>query len=186
MCDQRRARPTELGRPSAHAGPRGGVWRGLSGRPLRRRLLRGLCWLGRRSRSLRWLAFRSGGLPLFGLPQFRSQLPGFPRRGLLLSLLGAAAVAGCSQPQRGTLQYLDQDQIRVEEPSKDHALATGIGCGFTVKEAEKRARDTSLFNLRRVTGDARYEVEFTRVREVPDPKQTCLELEARAIPPLLR
>ena len=111
---------------------------------------------------------------------------GLMRWGSLLSALGACVMAGCSEPPRGNLKYLDQDQIRVENPSKDHALATGIGCGATMKEAEQRARDMSQFNLRRVTGDARYRVEFTRVREVPDPQQLCQELEARANPPLLR
>jgi hypothetical protein len=99
-----------------------------------------------------------------------------------LFALGAWALAACSEPPRGSLKYLDQEQVRVENPSKDHALATGIGCGATLKEAEQKARETAQFNLRRVTGDARYRVEFTRVREVPEPQQACLEMEARAIP----
>jgi hypothetical protein len=96
------------------------------------------------------------------------------------------ALAACSEPARGNLKYIEQDQFAIDHPSRDRALATGIGCGFTLQEAERRAQETASFNLRRLTGDARYRVEFTRLREVPDPHRACVELEARAIPPRLR
>lgn len=105
-----------------------------------------------------------------------------------LALVGIALpwLLACSEPPRGNLKYIQQDQFDIDNPSQDRALATGIGCGFTLKDAEARAQEVSSFNLRRMTGNARYHIEFTRLREVPDPKQACVELQARAIPPRLR
>jgi hypothetical protein len=98
----------------------------------------------------------------------------------------AAALMACSSEPRGNLKYIEQDQFAIGNPSKDRALATGIGCGFTMHEAEAAAEEVAQFNLRRLTGEARYRVEFTRLREIPDTQKACIELQARAVPPRLR
>ncbi len=100
--------------------------------------------------------------------------------------IGLPLLLACSEPPRGNLKYIEQDRFDIANPSKDRALATGIGCGFTLKDAETRAQEVSSYNLRRLTGSARYAIEFTRLREVPDPHQACIELQARAIPTRLR
>jgi hypothetical protein len=106
--------------------------------------------------------------------------------GLWLGAL-AALLAACSAPPRGNLQYIeDPDTYRIGNPSPDRALATGIGCAFTVGEAETRAREIATFNLRRLTGEARYRVEFSRLRETPEGNQVCVEYQAQAIPPRFR
>ena len=100
--------------------------------------------------------------------------------------LGAFAwviLAACSSaPPPGNLQYIEPDTYRVENPSPDRALVTGIGCAPTAREAEERAREVSTFNLRRVTGNARYSIEFSRLRETSESSQVCVEMQAQAIP----
>jgi len=105
-----------------------------------------------------------------------------------LALLGLALPlwVACSEPPRGNLKYIEPEQYSIDNPSRDRALATGIGCGFNPKDAEAKAQETAAFNLRRLTGEAHYRIEFTRLRDVPDPRQACVELQARAIPYRLR
>jgi hypothetical protein len=106
--------------------------------------------------------------------------------GLWLGALAAVLAACSAPPPRGNLQYVEQDTFRIENPSPDRALATGIGCAFTVGEAETRAREIATFNLRRLTGNAHYRVEYSRLRETPEDNQVCVEYQAQAIPPRFR
>ena len=107
--------------------------------------------------------------------------------GLWLGAFVGAVLAACSAPPpRGNLQYIEPDTYRIENPSKDRALATGIGCAFTVNEAEQRAGEVATFNLRRMTGDARYRIEISRLRETSEANQVCVEVQAQAIPPRFR
>jgi hypothetical protein len=109
------------------------------------------------------------------------------RSALWLGALAWAVLAACSaEPPRGNLQNIEPETYRVENPSADRALATGVGCASTENEAEQRAREVSTFNLRRVTGNARYRIEFSRVRETSEPNRVCVELQAQAIPPRFR
>lgn len=70
----------------------------------------------------------------------------------------------------------------VFNPSKRNAEATGVGCGPTRAGAIKTARRVSLFNLRGVTGNARYQVKFKVIDEKPGVKKYCVEMSARARP----
>lgn len=95
-------------------------------------------------------------------------------------------ISACSSSApRGNLQYLDPDTYRIGNPSRDRATATGIGCAFSANEARQRAEEVSQFNLRRLTGDARYSVQYTLLHETDEPNRVCFELEARAVPPRL-
>jgi hypothetical protein len=96
------------------------------------------------------------------------------------------ALWACSKPPpRGNLRYIQQNTFSIENPSADRAIATGIGCGFTMNDAEQSARETARFNLRRLTGDARYRVQFVRLKETVEASKVCIELQAQAIPPRL-
>ena len=104
----------------------------------------------------------------------------------LAGLCSVFAAWSCSPPPpKGNLQYIEQDTFRIENPSADRAVATGIGCGFTFGEAEQAARDTSSFNLRRVTGSTRYRIEFSRLSETVQSNKVCVEVQAKAVPPRL-
>lgn len=70
----------------------------------------------------------------------------------------------------------------VINPSKRNAEATGIGCGPSRADAIKTARRVAMFNLRGVTGSARYKVEFKVVDEKPGVREYCLEMSAKARP----
>ena len=107
--------------------------------------------------------------------------------GLWLGAFVGAVLAACSAPPpRGNLQYIEPDTYRIENPSKDRALATGIGCAFTVNEAEQRAGEVATFNLRRMTGDARYRIEIFQhpyVHELcASPTRRAYRAMGRAIP----
>lgn len=105
------------------------------------------------------------------------------RSALWLGGIAWAILAACSAaPPRGNLQYIEPDTYRVENPSADRALVTGIGCAPNVNEAEERAREVSTFNLRRVTGNALYRIEFYRLRETSEADRVCVEMQAQAIP----
>jgi hypothetical protein len=106
--------------------------------------------------------------PLLGLV-----LPG-------LVLLGS----GCGgQPRPADeLRNIQEDRHRIADPSRLHALATGIGCGGTRQDALTSAQRVAQFNLRSLTGEARYLVEFAVLRELPEPQRYCVEVSARAVP----
>src|SRR5579863_8322772 len=113
------------------------------------------------------------------------QHPVYPRVGSVLCLLpwlGLLVAACSSPPPRGNLQYLDPDTYSIGNPSRDRATATGIGCAFSAHDARQRAEEVSQFNLRRLTGDARYNVQFTLLKETDEPNRVCFEHKARAVP----
>ena len=70
----------------------------------------------------------------------------------------------------------------VGNPSKHKAEASGIGCGSSRGDAIKSARRVALFNLRKVTGNARYQVDLKMLNEKPGVKEYCVEMLARASP----
>lgn len=70
----------------------------------------------------------------------------------------------------------------VENPSKQRAEASGIGCGSSRGDAIKSASRVALFNLRKVTGNARYQVDLKVLNEKPGVKEYCLEMLAKARP----
>ena len=98
---------------------------------------------------------------------------------LILLLLATA----CGKPDiKGELGRISDDKFSIEDPSPRNALATGVGCGPTLQEALINARRIAKFNLRSLTGAARYSVSFESLREIPDEKETCVEVSARASP----
>jgi hypothetical protein len=98
------------------------------------------------------------------------------------AVLAATVLAACSAPPRGNLRYLEPESYRIENPSADRALVTGKACAFAVHEAEQRAQEIANFNLRRLTGDAPYRIEFSRLSETTEGNQVCVEMQAQAIP----
>ena len=102
----------------------------------------------------------------------------------MMALLAVLAAA-CSETRNGEESsrppYIEDRNFQVENPSRDHASATGIGCGGTEKEALLDARNTARFNLRGVTGNATYKIRFTHVRDIPREGLVCMEVKATAV-----
>lgn len=102
-------------------------------------------------------------------------------------LLAAAISAGCAaEPPARTREerfpYIQDGNFRVENPSRTRASATGIGCGGSEEEAIQDARSTAHYNLRGVTGNQTYRVEYLLLRKMPREGLHCVEVEARAVP----
>lgn len=99
--------------------------------------------------------------------------------------LSAVLAVACAETrtggESGSLLYIEDRNFQVENPSKDHASATGIGCGGTERDASLEARRTARFNLRGVTGNANYKIRFTHVRDIPRAGLFCMEVKATAV-----
>ena len=112
-----------------------------------------------------------------------------PQRVLLLVTLLILAVflPACSSDKPpelpfGHLPFIEDDRHNIENPSKDRALATGTGCGYSPGKALSVARKIAEFNLRGLTGEARYGIRFRTVKFMPEPGRICVEVSAQAIP----
>lgn len=112
-----------------------------------------------------------------------------PRLWWVAALCGAAALAallaGCGQPPppASTAPAGARDTgYRVRNPSATRASVTGRGCGGTAKEAVAAARQDAAYNLRSVTGPARYEIAYTMLDQTVAGGQICVETEATATP----
>jgi hypothetical protein len=92
------------------------------------------------------------------------------------------SLVACTAAPSGDLKFIQDDQYRIENPSRERAKATGIGCGETEKEAQGKAQRTAEFNLRSLTGSERYRVRFRALGRVPDADRMCWEEEAEAFP----
>ena len=119
---------------------------------------------------------------------------------VLVCLLGLslffAQCSGPNKPKRGRnvkerikrdlggqeMGNIGDNRHSVINPSKRNAEATGIGCGASRADAIKSARRVALFNLREVTGNARYRVDFKVIDEKPGGGEYCLEMSAKARP----
>jgi hypothetical protein len=97
-----------------------------------------------------------------------------------LVVLAAAACAGDGMERAERFPYIHQPNFRVENPSRDHASATGIGCGGTEQDALMEARNTARFNLRGVTGNGNYKIRYELLREIPEGTKLCVEVKATA------
>jgi len=97
--------------------------------------------------------------------------------------IGLAALAlGCSAPEpTGDLLHIQDDQFRVGNLSRESAWATGIGCAGTENDAVGNAQDIAEFNLRNLTGAARYRIQYRVLRKIPTQGRACVEVEAQAI-----
>ena len=104
------------------------------------------------------------------------------RAALLTALL---LVAGCSEPRpTGELLGIQDDQHTIANPGKIGASATGRGCAVTYNEALTSAQRVAQFNLRTLTGEARYNVRFEVVSATETPQGYCVVLSARAMEPI--
>ena len=103
--------------------------------------------------------------------------------GVLAVVVLVAALAACAPQQpHDDLYYIRDDQHEITDPSRDHATATGVGCAGAVARARLKARRVAEYNLRSLTGAARYRLAFDRVREWERTGEVCVEMIARAIP----
>lgn len=106
-------------------------------------------------------------LPAFFLPAF-----------FLLSGCGSS-YSDLSVEER--LPYIQDENFKIENPSRDEASATGIACAGSDAGALKAAKKTARYNLRGVTGNASYNIRFTLLRELPEKGAFCVEVEAQAV-----
>lgn len=96
-------------------------------------------------------------------------------------LTGLAACAGEGPERAERFPYIHEPNFQVENPSRDRASATGIGCGGTEKEALADARNTASYNLRGVTGNSNYKIRFHVLRDIPKENSFCVEVKATAV-----
>jgi uncharacterized lipoprotein YajG len=103
------------------------------------------------------------------------------RIGAWIALLPLAMLlAGCSR-SNDEMARTRPSRYSVRNASTDAAIATGTGCDTTEQAALANARRVAHYNLRSVTGDASYNVEFRIVRQVPSADRVCVEVEAQAV-----
>jgi hypothetical protein len=98
---------------------------------------------------------------------------------LLLSVL----TAGCAATPEGDLAQIQDQAYRIGNLSRDRAWATGTGCAPTKQGAVAKARAIATFNLRSLTGPARYAVEFHALGPAQGAGPECWAIEARAVRP---
>ncbi|MDH4121185.1 MAG: hypothetical protein OEV94_05725 [Deltaproteobacteria bacterium] len=104
--------------------------------------------------------------------------------GLFVSL--GLGLAGCSQnptnePTPGewpATRYVEPGQFTYQMEEGMPLSATGTGCGETREKALDHAEAAALYNLRSLTGQKRYRVRYHFLRDIPDPRRVCLEMEA--------
>ncbi|HEX7926815.1 MAG TPA: hypothetical protein VF678_04425 [bacterium] len=99
---------------------------------------------------------------------------------MALAAAAALTLACTSPPQDPDLLHIQDDQFSVGDLSKDKAWATGIGCGGSDGDAVANAQKIAEYNLRNLTGAARYRVQYRILRRIPDKAKACVEVEAQA------
>jgi hypothetical protein len=112
------------------------------------------------------------------------RVAGLPLRSAAWLALGVLLLAGCGPPRpEGELRAIQDDQFRISNPSQIGATATGAACGSTSQEALTSAQRVAQFNLRRLTGPARYNVHLEPVSERHTPEGICIEVSATSVEP---
>lgn len=94
---------------------------------------------------------------------------------------GALLLTGCGGGTGGPLDFIRPDRYAVQNPSKTAARVTGTGCAGSERDAQVEAKDTALYNLRSVTGNADYRVHYRVLRIYPDEGRICVDVEATAV-----
>lgn len=130
----------------------------------------------------------AGALPRSPHPP---RAPGRQRRARLSAALGLGVLVcvvlglvACGGPRpRGELLGIQDDQYTIADPGKIGASATGRGCGFTPKQALTSARRVAQFNLRTLTGVARYNVRYDPLSQSRTDTGYCVEVSATAVSP---
>lgn len=108
------------------------------------------------------------------------RLPALPA--LVLAGLVLAACGGAPQPTGELREILDENH-QIADPGIIGASATGRGCAVSRNEALTMARRVAQFNLRSLTGSARYKVRYELLDETEDLKGFCVVFSARAVAP---
>ena len=107
-----------------------------------------------------------------------------PPAGLLVLcaglLVGACGGSYFDKPVEERLPYIQDPNFKIRNLSADRASATGIACAGTQREAVLLARRTAHYNLRGVTGNARYRIRYALPRPLPEKGEFCVEVEATA------
>lgn len=100
---------------------------------------------------------------------------------LVFVIAAWATLSACAQEQpRHGLGYVEDEQFAIADPGGRSSAATGIGCAFSLREAETQAQQTAHYNLRGVIGPGRYRVQYEVLRNFRDGERYCAEAEARA------
>ena len=122
--------------------------------------------------------------PAAAVPPRAPRVGGLPWRSAAWLALGVLLLAGCGPPRPvGELRAIKDDQFRIAHPSEIGATATGAACGGTSQEALTSAQRVAQFNLRRLTGPARYNVRLDPVSERHTPEGVCIEVSATSVEP---
>ncbi len=113
------------------------------------------------------------------------RLAAFKWAALLVLVLATLPAVSCSgpEPPTGERGNILDDAHRILRPGVIDAQATGVGCGGSSKEALTSARRVAKYNLRSLTGPARYLVRFRKEGEFTRGEQTCVEVVASAYAP---
>lgn len=107
----------------------------------------------------------------------------FPAAWLGMALLmGALAACGQPEPLRNELFFIRPDQHQIENPSATAASATGSACAFDKKGAISSAQRTAEYNLRSLTGQSIYALEFHLQDIYERNGQVCVDVLAQATP----
>jgi hypothetical protein len=102
---------------------------------------------------------------------------------VLLAAGALLAACGPSQPPTGELRNIRDPYFDIAHPGIIGASATGQACAVTKEEALTSAERVAQFNLRRLTGSARYNVRFDPLGETHTPQGVCIKVSAVAIEP---
>src|SRR5262245_54691174 len=91
------------------------------------------------------------------------------------AVLVSALAAGCSKEVVDRdLRNIQDDRFSIGNLSKEQAWATGIGCAGTDGDAVANAQKVAEFNLRNLTGSARYRVQYRVLKRIPEKHQACV------------
>lgn len=114
-------------------------------------------------------------------PERLRKPPVQPLVALLMGLL--VLLAACAAERGGEVYGTRDDQHRIANPSRQHARATGTGCADSERLARISAARVARYNLRSLTGAARYVVSVERRDTYTrEDGQVCVEVEALASP----
>ncbi len=75
-------------------------------------------------------------------------------------------------------QYLESTSLGYKPPKQIKMMA--VGCGLTLLDAQKTAKQNAQFNLRSVMGNQRYLESFREKRRFMKGNQICVQINAIA------
>ena len=99
----------------------------------------------------------------------------------LTNLFIAFSLTACLSSPNHTYfrtQYLESTSLGYKPPKQIKMMA--VGCGLTLLDAKKTARNNAQFNLRSVMGNERYLESFSEKRRFMRGNQICVQMNAVA------